>query len=189
MMAGRRFAVWASLLALSCGGGAASGPGAETGGSNHEGGSSESDKKEEPAGEKPAEPAPGEEPAKESGGKSESEVTTLEGEELASVLQSVLSDPQLLEGLHLNKPGRAPLKVFGPNLPTKLKVIVGSHEVKVVAEPKSKNDAVFVFTKIERSGDQVRLHYRFEIEGLEGRATVVNKSGKWELSANRVVEK
>lgn len=105
------------------------------------------------------------------------------------MLQTLLSDAELLDHLHLKLPGRSPLKISGPYLPQKLAVIAGSHEVKVVAEPGSKKAPVLVFTKIERTGKQAKLHYRYDIEGLEGRATFNLKDGHWELGANRVVEK
>jgi len=193
-MAGQRLGWLAILVLCGCGGGTAAGGGPETGGlaeGEQSPAESEATDTGDPAAATTEEGASGEgsSSSDDTGGSAESVVGTLEGEELESVLQSVLSDPELVDNLHVNKPGRAPLKVAGPNLPAKMKVVVGSHDIKVVDEPTSKKDAVLVFTKIERTGDQVRLRYRFDVEGITGSATVFRKNGRWTLAANRVIEK
>jgi hypothetical protein len=176
----QRLVAWAMLMACGCGGGAATGNGPTT--ATDESASSARDE---------ARPTADDEDTPEVGDEAEIEsaTSTLEGEELASVLQSVLSDPELIDNLHLKKPGRSPLKVAGPDLPPKLGVVVGAHEVKVVDEPTSGKAAVLIFNKIERTGDQVRVHYRFDVEGLQGRASLNLKGGRWELASNRVVTK
>jgi hypothetical protein len=182
------------LTLCGCGGGAASGAGPETGGANEE-----KEATTEPANDTDAKPKTPEEaggdegqstpPEKTSSAPDKEQVTTLEGDDLEAVLHSVLSDPELLDHLHLDKPGRAPLKISGQNLPEKLQLVVGSYDVKVVPEPTSKKAPVMVFTLIERSGDQARVHYRFDVEGIHGSATVNLKNGRWLLGANHVIEK
>lgn len=188
MSKGKRLGALGVLLLVSCGGGAASGSGAESAkGSQDEPAAAAS---EEPAAEAQAGESQAEgPPAQKEADASEAATGTLEGEDLKSVLQLVLGDPELLDNLQLKKPGRSPLKISGPGLPDKLNVVVGSHDVKVVGEPKSSKEPVLVFTRIERSGDQAKVHYRFAVEGLEGRASCVLKKGNWELAANRVVTK
>lgn len=105
------------------------------------------------------------------------------------MLQQLMDDPDMSEYLKLKKPGRLPLKVSGEGLPDKLSVIVGSHNLKVVGEPKSKKDPVLVFTKIEREGESVRVRYRFDAEAITGSAVVHRKGGTWRLGANRVLGK
>jgi hypothetical protein len=169
------------VWACGCGGGAAASGEAETAGAGDS-----FDSERESAGEEGS-PQPSEE--SESPAEASEVSGTLDEKELESVLQSVLADPQLLESLKLGKPGRAPLKVAGPDLPAKLAVLVGSHHVKVVEEAASAKAAVLVFEKIERTGDQVRVFYRFDAESLKGRASLFFRNGGWELSANRVVTK
>jgi hypothetical protein len=188
-MGGRISSLLAVLTLCACGGGAASGAGPETGGVSDESGGAGDDvaanESAAHASEDAKPPSKEEQPA----AAAESEVSTLEGEDLEAVLQGVLSDPELLDHLHLDKPGRAPLQISGPNLPDKLKVVAGSYDVKVVAEPTGKKKAVLVFTMIERSGEQARVHYRFDVEGIRGSATLSLKNGHWMLAANRVIEK
>ncbi len=105
------------------------------------------------------------------------------------MLQQLLDDPDLEQYLHLNKAGRLPLKISGPDLPEKLKLHKGGYDVKIVEEPKSAKEAVLVLTKIERDGSQVRLRYRFDVEGIRGSALVFEKGGTWRLRSNRVIEK
>jgi hypothetical protein len=113
----------------------------------------------------------------------------LSAQDLEAVLQQLMDDPEMSEYLKLKKPGRLPLKVSGEGLPAKLSVIIGSHDLKVVGEPKSKKDPVLVFTKIERDGESVRLRYRFDAEAITGSAVVHRKGGTWRLGANRVLGK
>ena len=191
-MGGRRLGLLVILAVCGCGGGAASGGSPETGGASKVTGAAGDGETGTPSPRTAEQPASGAGKSPQAGGEptpGESAVTTLEGEDLQSVLQSVLGDPELLDHLHLSKSGRSPLKVSGPNLPPKLKVVAGSYDVKVVDEPTAKNAAVLVFTSIERAGEQVRLHYRFDVEGLKGSATVSFKQGHWELTSNRVIEK
>ncbi len=176
---------WLALIAVcSCGGGAASGEGAETGGVTDDAPVASSDTAPEAPKAEAAEAKAPEAPAPET-----SEATTLDAEALGTVLQAVLRDPELVDHLHLEKPGRAPLLISGPNLPDKLDVVVGSYDVEVIADPKSTKKPVLVFTLIERSGEQTRVHYRYDAEGIKGSATLFLQKGHWGLSANRVIEK
>jgi hypothetical protein len=189
-MSGKRLGACVIVLAWGCGGGTAAGDGPATAGTDE----AASSARERAAGgddtaADEANPAAGGDEAEGSSGSAESAASPLEGDDLQSVLRIVLSDAELIDSLHLEKPGRRPLKVAGPDLPAKLKVVAGSHDVKVVDEPASSKEAVLVFTKLERSGDQARVHYRFDVEGLKGRASLSLKQGRWELSSNRVVTK
>lgn len=190
-MLGKTTGLLALLLLVGCGGGAAAGPSPETGGTTDEPAVADGEKTPstaEPAASDSESSATKDETPASSESSAAATVGTLDGEDLQATLQAVLSDPELLDHLHLKKPGRAPLKVAGPNLPAKLKVTVGSHDVQVVEEPSSKKTPVLVLTKLEREGDQARIHYRFDVEGLKGRATLYLKNGRWELAANRVIE-
>jgi hypothetical protein len=138
--------------------------------------------------EEPAEGATDETPT-ESPPASEAPSGTLSDDDLEDVIRQVLEDPGLDQYLHLDQPGRLPLKLSGPGLPAKLPIIKGSYEVKVVEAPASAKDPVLVFTKIERDGESVRLRYRYEVEGINGSAVVFRKDGAWRLGANRVIEK
>ena len=133
----------------------------------------------------PGEPpdAPPDEPAD-----TQAPAAELSEDDVAKAIEQVLSDPDLDQYLHLNKPGRLPVKVSGPGVPSKLRVVKGSYEVKVVDAPASEKDPVLVFTKIERDGDSVRLRYRYDVEGIRGSAVVFKKDGGWRLGANRVIE-
>jgi hypothetical protein len=139
----------------------------------------------EAGGEDPAPSASGDEPA----GAASASSTSLSEAELQLVMQQVLDDPDLDRYFHLNKPGRLPVKIHAPDLPEKLKLTKGGHDVKFVDKPKSKKDVVLVFTRIERDGDSVRLRYEYDVEGIRGSAVVYLKGGKWRLGANRVIEK
>jgi hypothetical protein len=114
---------------------------------------------------------------------------TLGPDDLEDVIRQVLEDPGLDGYLHLDQPGRLPIKLSGPGLPAKLPIIKGGYEVKVVDGPANPKDPVLVFTKIEKDGESVRLRYRYDIEGLSGSAVVFRKDGAWRLGANRVIEK
>ncbi len=114
---------------------------------------------------------------------------TLSEAELQLVMQQVLDDPDLERYFHLTKHGRLPLKIHAPDLPEKLKLTKGGHDVKFVDKPNSKKEAVLVFTRIERDGDSARLRYEYDVEGIRGSAVVYLKGGKWRLGANRVIEK
>lgn len=113
----------------------------------------------------------------------------LGADDLEDVIRQVLEDPGLDRYLHLDQPGRLPIKLAGPGLPAKLSIIKGGYEVKVVEGPANAKDPVLVFTKIEKDGDSVRLRYRYDVEGLSGSAVVFRKDGAWRLGANRLIEK
>jgi len=183
MKAGQISVLFGWVLACACGG-AAAGPEPATADTKEP---AKEAPAEEPADKPEAEPA-AEKPAADKPA-AEAPDAPLTDKEIAAALQSLFGDPQLIDYLHLKLPGRSPLKVHGEKLPAKLEVIVGSHHVKVVPQPGSKKDAVMVFTKIEREGGQIKLHYRYDIEGIDGRATLSFKEGHWELTANRLVEK
>jgi hypothetical protein len=128
-------------------------------------------------------------PGSEASPSSEATSGELGEDDVEAVLEQLLEDPGLDRYLHLDQRGRLPLKISGPGVPAKLKIIKGSHEVKVVDGPSSAKDPVLVFTKIERDGESVRLRYQYDVEGIKGSAVVFRKEGVWRLGANRVIEK
>jgi hypothetical protein len=174
-MVGRAWWLVFGLFVVGCGGGASTAGDAEA---PEETSLSEETSSESPGvAEEEAEPAA---PAAQE---------ALSEDDIADVLEQVLEDPDLDRYLHLDVPGRLPLKLSGEGIPAKLKIIKGSYEVKVVDGPASAKDPVLVFTRIERDGDSVRVRYRYDVEGISGSAVVFKKDGAWRLGANRVIEK
>ncbi|MBK7582986.1 MAG: hypothetical protein IPI67_22670 [Myxococcales bacterium] len=182
-MVGRSWLLGLVLL-MGCGGGGAAAPEAKA--------PDESETPAKPAASAASEDTPSEAPD-DSAGKPKEDAPAasepLSKEDLEGVLQQLMNDPELADYLQLKKSGRLPLKVFGEGLPPKLSVTIGSYDLKVVGEPKSKKDPVLVFTKIERDGTSVRLRYRFDAEGVTGSAVVHQSGGVWRLGANRVMGK
>ncbi|HMR08409.1 MAG TPA: hypothetical protein PKA88_21665 [Polyangiaceae bacterium] len=148
-----------------------------------------SDAPSEPSEAQADDPPPGAGDEAQVEGTSASGNATLSEAELQLVMQQVLDDPDLDRYFHLTKQGRLPLKIHAPDLPEKLKLTKGGHDVKFVDKPSSKKEAVLVFTRIERDGDSARLRYEYDVEGIRGSAVVYLKGGKWRLGANRVIEK
>lgn len=144
-----------------------------------------------PAQQEPAAPSEAEEPAAASGN-ADSEKTSAGGavtdDDVNAILQLVVDDPELDAHLHLEEPGRFPLKVAGDKLPSALKLVKATEPVKVSEPPKSKKDAVLVFTEIEIQGDKATVRYRYDIEGVRGTVTLAKTSHGWELKNSRVVE-
>jgi hypothetical protein len=119
---------------------------------------------------------------------SEADSEPLSGEDLSAVLQQVLDDPALEQHLHTDKPGRAPVKMSGPDLPEDLKVNKAGYGVKIVDEPKSDKDPVLVLTRVERSGNIVTVAYRYAVEGIRGTTRVKKGSSGWELMSSRIMQ-
>jgi hypothetical protein len=187
-MAGRAGLILAAL-ALSCGGGAAGSPEPATSQAVADPPAQQDEPAvaPEPTSESPETDAPGDT----AGGDSDAPAatTTPEGDTLKAAVQALLDDPDLGNYLHLDKPGRLPIKVAGAALPSKLDVHKGGRVVEVVKEPDSPKAAVLVFTRVEQQGNLVRLRYRYDIEGIRGSATVARKDGRWLLTSNRVLER
>jgi hypothetical protein len=131
---------------------------------------------------KPEAAGEGDKPAAASSGAPASE------DEVNAILQLVVDDPELDKHLHMEEPGRFPLQVSGDKLPSSLKLVKATKPVSVVAAPKSKKDAVLVFTEIEVQGDKATVRYRYDIEGVRGTVTLAKSPHGWELKNSRVVE-
>lgn len=151
---------------------------------------------------KPAEPAASTEPEGAAGGTGESapadsaketpkeaEPETLSPADLATVLQAVLNDPELDGYLHLEKAGRSPVKLSGPDLPKDLKLVKGKHPVTVVDGPKSEKDPVVVLTRIGLEGTIATVAYRYDVEKIRGTTRIKNGKSGWELMSSRIVGK
>jgi len=137
----------------------------------------DAEKPSPPSEAKPATEAKSEEPSK---GTSE--------DELKTVLQLVIEDPELDKNMHLTEPGRFPLKMAGKDLPSGIALTKAGQPVKIVQGEPAKKDAVLVVTKIEISGSEATVGYRFDIEGVVGTAHLKKASYGWELTSSRLVE-
>jgi hypothetical protein len=109
-------------------------------------------------------------------------------DDVSAILQLVVDDPELDSHLHLGEPGRFPLKIAGDKLPSGLKLVKATEPVKLSEPPKSKNDAVLVFTEIDVQGDRATVRYRYDIEGIRATVTLGKTSHGWELKNSRLVE-
>ena len=147
----------------------------------------------------PAPESPADEPASVEGGgaapsESAAEAPPAESgpasaEDVSAILQLVVNDEELDKFLHLGEPGRFPLKVAGEGVPSELKIVKSTEPVQVVDGPKSKKDAVLVFTAIEVTNAKATVSYRYEIEGIRGTATLAKGPHGWELLSSRIVER
>jgi hypothetical protein len=109
-------------------------------------------------------------------------------DDVSAILQLVVDDPELDSHLHLGEPGRFPLKIAGDKLPSGLKLVKATEPVKVSEPPKSKKDAVLVFTDIDIQGDKATVRYRYDIEGIRATVTLAKTPHGWELKNSRLVE-
>jgi hypothetical protein len=130
---------------------------------------------------KPEGSSDGDKPATASGGPASDD-------DVNAILQLVVDDPELDNYLHLGTAGRFPLQVSGDKLPSALKVVKATKPVSVVGPPKSKKDAVLVFTEIDVQDDKATVRYRYDIEGVRGTVTLAKTPHGWELKNSRVVE-
>ncbi len=122
--------------------------------------------------------------------KSESKGTASEAD-VQGVLTAVLDDEALQPYLHLEEPGRFPMKISGDVLPSGLQLTKGNKPVQVVdaSVAGDKKNAVVVFTELEISGDKARAAFRYDIEKVRGSATVEKKYGTWTILKSRVTER
>jgi hypothetical protein len=109
-------------------------------------------------------------------------------DELKTVLQLVIEDAELDKYLHLEEPGRFPLKMAGKDLPSGVALTKAGQAVKIVDGEPAKKDAVLVITKIEIASPDATVGYRFDIEGVVGTAHLKKASYGWELKSSRIVE-
>ena len=109
-------------------------------------------------------------------------------DELKTVMQLVIEDAELDKYLHLEEPGRFPLKIAGKELPSGIALTKAGQPVKVVDGEPAKKDAVLVITKIEIAAPDATVGYRFDIEGVVGTAHLKKASYGWELKSSRIVE-
>ena len=109
-------------------------------------------------------------------------------DDVNAILQLVVDDPELDSHLHLGTAGRFPLQVSGDALPSGLKLVKATEPVKVVGPPKSKKDAVLVFTEISVQADKATVRYRYDVEGIRGTVTLAKTPHGWELKNSRLVE-
>jgi hypothetical protein len=129
------------------------------------------------------------EPATPSGGVEEAASgAPTSDDDVNAILQLVVDDPELDAHLHLGEPGRFPLKVAGDKLPSGLKLVKATEPVKVSEPPKSKKDAVLVFTEIDVQGSRATVRYRYDIEGIRATVTLAKTPHGWELKNSRLVE-
>lgn len=149
---------------------------------------------EAPAAEAPANEGPADEaaeaPKAEGEGSAEKAASgaPASDDDVNAILQLVVDDPELDSHLHLGTAGRFPLQVSGEKLPSNLKLVKSTEPVKVVEPPKSKKDAVLVFTEIDIQGDKATVRYRYDVEGIRGTVTLSKSAHGWELKNSRLVE-
>jgi hypothetical protein len=128
-----------------------------------------------------AQPAAGEEQKAPSGAPASEQ-------DVSAILQLVVDDPELDSHLHLGEPGRFPLKIAGEGLPAGLKLVKATEQVVVAEPPKSKKDAVLVFTEIDVRGERATVRYRYDVEGIRATVTLAKTPHGWELRNSRLVE-
>ena len=113
---------------------------------------------------------------------------TTSGDELKTVLQLVIEDAELDKYLHLEEPGRFPLKMSGKDLPGDIALTKAGQPVKMFEGEPTKKDAVLVITKIEIESPDATVGYRYDVEGVVGTAHLKKASYGWELQSSRIVE-
>jgi hypothetical protein len=109
-------------------------------------------------------------------------------DELRTVLQLVLDDPELDPYLRLGEPGRFPLKVSG-DIPQGMELTKATKPVVIVGAPESDADPVLVFTEISIAGKRATVRYRYGVEKIRGSATLDRREHGWELTNSRIVER
>ncbi len=108
-------------------------------------------------------------------------------DDLRVALQIVIHDEALRSALNLGEPGRFPLQIHGENFPSHWELTAESEAVKIVPAPEnSKTEPVLVFTKAQQKGESITFKYRYDVEGVIGKSTVIRVDGRWELKGSRV---
>src|SRR5581483_3507141 len=95
-------------------------------------------------------------------------------------------DAELDKYLHLEEPGRFPLKMSGKDVPSGL--MKAGQAVKLFEGEPTKKDAVLVITNIEVAPPNATVGYRYDAEGVVGTAHLKKASYGWELKSSRIVE-
>ncbi len=108
-------------------------------------------------------------------------------EDFRAALQVVLQDEALQNAMNLTEPGRFPIKIAGPDIPSNLELEAATKAVEIVQEPEDpKTDPVLIFQKIEVSSTRGSFKYRYDVEGVRGTSTVKKNGDVWELKASRI---
>lgn len=170
-----RSAIWLVLLAIGCGG--------QTGEAESPEPASEDEVLEsvERTGESS-------EPGAAPGLKASAAQTEPTGDDVSSILQLVIEDPELDPYLKLGEPGRFPLKLHGEKVPGGVKLIKGAEPVQIVDAPKTSKDPVLVVTELDLEGTTATVRYQYGAEGIRGTARLNKTSHGWELKSSRIVE-
>lgn len=117
-----------------------------------------------------------------------SEQAPVTADDLTSALQVVLQDEALLTQLKLEEPGRFPLKIAGPGIPSSTDLQAHAKNVEVVTTPEDpKAVPVLVFTEMSLEGNKGTFKYRYAIEGVRGTSYVARtEDGRWVLESSRI---
>lgn len=131
-----------------------------------------------PADEDPADDAP---PAAET-------AAAASPEDMKKILQLVIDEEELNKFLHLEEPGRFPLKISG-EIPSGVELVKSTKPVEIVDGPKDKKDAVLVITGIEATAKQATVKIRWDVEGVRGTVYLKKQNYGWEVSSSRFTER
>lgn len=116
-------------------------------------------------------------------------------DDVQAVLQLVIDDDALQPFLHLEEPGRFPLRIaFGADVQnasgvalTKMTKPVEIVDSSAAADPKK---PAIVITALSLDGDHARVTYRYKVENVHGTATLAKaKNGHWELVNSTLTER
>ena len=99
----------------------------------------------------------------------------------------MLDDPELDRHMQAGKPGRTPVQLSGPDLPSDLKLMKGGYPVKIVDAPKSNKDPVLVINRLEFDGNIATIAYRYDVEKIRGTTRIKRGSAGWELMSSRIM--
>lgn len=102
-----------------------------------------------------------------------------------AVLQLVIDDEELGKYLRVTEPGRFPLKVSGPDIPSGL--TKATKPIEIVDSPAPKS-AVLVITEVEIGAKKASVSYHYDVEGIKGTTTLEKGPRGWEILRSRIVE-
>lgn len=109
-------------------------------------------------------------------------------EDIQAVLQLVLEDEELTPFLHLEEPGRFPVKIAG-SLPSGLELVKATKPVEIVDTAEGKKKPVIVFTEIDVGPSRAQVRYRYDVEQVKGASTLEKRDGRWVLVRSRITER